>query len=538
MNKHKIASALLAGALLVGAGSQALAADITINGTGTEYKAYKLLGLTTSLKAGTHDDCDGTAHKDSCYNYSYSMSEKYRNYLKAAIQAVKADAPVDTDATLINGMRDLTDTEVRAVADKLYRDLTAAGIAADVTATGKTFSGVDQGYYLIFESQVGVSPDTISLVMLDTMGQENVEVKAKENKPTMDKKIVTGVTTPGDGAGGTEADATDLAVGDKVMFKLTGTMPADIDTYSKYKYIFHDTLHQGLTFSEADVRLYVGTKDAPFAHKVDKNNYTINTSPTANHCSFEIGFDDIKGVTFDGGVKVTKDTIITVTYLATVNANAVSGNPGNDNVAHLEFANDPYFNGDAGDQPSDKTPDDKNIVLTYDVVVNKTDGEGNALAGAEFKLQKHDGTNWVDLGAATTNAEKTSFTFGKLDAGRYKLVETKIPDGYRPAADVEFSIEAVMDGDNEESDDPKLTDLIVKDAQGNTISTGDGAKFTISLDDGSVSTNVVNSPGTELPGAGGSGTYGFYVGGAVILLGVGGVFVVMRKRKDKSPDNN
>lgn len=538
MNKHKIASALLAGALLVGAGSQALAADITINGTGTEYKAYKLLGLTTSLKAGTHDDCDGTAHKDSCYNYSYSMSEKYRNYLKAAIQAVKADAPVDTDATLINGMRDLTDTEVRAVADKLYRDLTAAGIAADVTATDNTFSNVDQGYYLIFESQVGASPDTISLVMLDTMGQENVEVKAKENKPTMEKKIVTGVTTPGDGAGGTEADATDLAVGDKVMFKLTGTMPADIDTYSKYKYIFHDTLHQGLTFSEADVRLYVGTKADPFAHKVDKNNYTINTSPTANHCSFEIGFDDIKGVTFDGGVKVTKDTIITVTYLATVNANAVSGNPGNDNVAHLEFANDPYFNGDAGDQPSDKTPDDKNIVLTYDVVVNKTDGEGEPLAGAEFKLQKHDGTNWVDLGAATTNAEKTSFTFGKLDAGRYKLVETKIPDGYRPAADVEFSIEAVMDGDNEESDDPKLTDLIVKDAQGNTISTGDGAKFTISLDDGSVSTDVVNSPGTELPGAGGSGTYGFYVGGAVILLGVGGVFVVMRKRKDKSPDNN
>lgn len=543
LNKRKVASLLLASMLAVGASVQASAANITIDGVGTTYKAYKLLNLTTSLKGGTHEaPCDGTTHNDKCYNYSYTMNPDYQSYISAAAAEAKTGLTFEGDGELINAIRDFDADTMRKFADSLYKKLLAANKVGDITSTGDTFSNVDQGYYLIYEDTVGATPDTKSLVMLDTMGQEEVTVKAKESKPTLTKKIIM----PADGSEPTAAiannvtlsDAVDLKAGDKVKFRLTGTLPADYDTYSKYKYVFHDTIASGLTIDPASIRVYISAKDAQYtnADKVDSTKVTV-TNPGAD-CSFEVGFADLKALNLESGHTITSDSVITMTYLATVNDTADSGNPGNDNTAHLEFSNDPYFNG-AGDPPTDNTPDDKNVVLTYDVVVNKVDGNGDPLTGAEFTLQKKGAgaDEWVDVGDATVAG--STFTFSKLDAGIYKLHETKVPDGYRQAKDVQFTIEAEIDGDDEESEDPKLTNLIVKDAEGNVISGNDAdSAFTINLTEGSASTNVVNSPGTELPGAGGSGTYAFYIGGAVMLLGVGGVVAVITKRKSRGSDNN
>lgn len=47
MKKNKIASIMLTGILAAAMAVPAFAADITIDGTGSEFQAYRLLNLTT-----------------------------------------------------------------------------------------------------------------------------------------------------------------------------------------------------------------------------------------------------------------------------------------------------------------------------------------------------------------------------------------------------------------------------------------------------------------------------------------------------------
>lgn len=59
----------------------ALAADITIDGSGDQYQAYRLLNLTTSLKTDVDHTGDHT-HTPACHNYAYTVNGTYRAALK------------------------------------------------------------------------------------------------------------------------------------------------------------------------------------------------------------------------------------------------------------------------------------------------------------------------------------------------------------------------------------------------------------------------------------------------------------------------
>lgn len=159
---------------------------ITVEGEGTEYQAYKLMSLTTSLKA----DCghaDGEAHADSCYNYSYTLNETYKGIMKTA--AYKADpslAQITDDAHLIQLVNGFDADQTRSFADAVYAGI--KDMTADFTSVGKIITADGQGYYLIAESAMAGDPDAKSLVMLDTAGQNNITVKSKESVPTLTKK--------------------------------------------------------------------------------------------------------------------------------------------------------------------------------------------------------------------------------------------------------------------------------------------------------------------------------------------------------------
>ena len=73
------------------------------------------------------------------------------------------------------------------------------------------------------------------------------------------------------------------------------------------------------------------------------------------------------------------------------------------------------------------TAADEIVTGAYSFTVNKVDGTGNALAGAEFTL-----TKGAESFAATKNDAGTSFTFSNLGEGEYTLTETA-PEGYTPA---------------------------------------------------------------------------------------------------------
>ena len=164
----------------------------------------------------------------------------------------------------------------------------------------------------------------------------------------------------------------------------------------------------------------------------------------------------------------------------------------------------------------------KNVVFTYKVVVNKKDEENHSLQGAQFELRKI--VNDQDEGTkidTVTVTEGTKFNFKGLDAGKYKLIETVTPSGYNTIQPIIFTIEATYD---EESDDPQLTSLTGQ-TEGEIVF----IRKTEERED-SLSTDVINKKGIQLPETGGMGRYLIYTLGTIFVLTALGYTVYKRNR--------
>lgn len=491
------------------------AVTITVDGNAKEYQAYKLLDLTTSAK----EDAEGD---EDAYNYSYTVNSKYESVMKDA--APGADANKDgtvSDKELIDYIGQLDADGIRVFADDVWKGISSNSLAADFTSTDGNIISVDsQGYYLITESKSADDPDSVSLVMLDTAGQENITVTSKEGIPTLEKKVEGEI----DGAYHW-MDATDAnEENNLVQFRLTGTLPATIGNYKTYKYIFHDTMSAGLTFESGSVFVTIDK------NTVDTSKYTVVTD-SEDGCTLEIKFDDLIAVAKEMGIDLTKDTEIVAQYNARINKNAVIGNEGNPNEAYLEFSNNPYVEDDTSN-----TPDDTVKVFTFSVVINKVDMKGRPLTGALFELYYNNSKNanepnWIPIGWNELNETGTEFTFKGLDSGSYKLVETKVPDGYNKADDIYFDIEAVYDT---ESDDPKITSMVIKQ-DGKVVSEGENAKFQISANLGTATGSVENTSGIQLPHTGEVGRAILLYGGmSAIVVSVVAVVVAGKKKGKKA----
>lgn len=490
--------------LLIGFAKTAQATDITVDGgaTGAEYAAYRLLDAT-----------DGGEKK-----FAYTVNDAYRAILKATTGA-------EEDQDIVAHIEGLDSTGIRTFADTVYD--TVKTMTPDVTTTTGTFTGIDQGYYLIVEtktastqdsfsqdsfSQDSPSQDSFSLVMLDTAGQNTITVKTKEGVPKVEKKVKE--TNDSTGSVTDWQDAADYDFYDIVPFQLTGTVSEQIAGYNRYYYEFHDTLSAGLTF-EKITNVYVlhetGTQTA-----VAASNYTLTLTQLDN--SLSVQFTDLKSLNV-----VASDKIV-VEYEATLNENAVIGAVGNPNTVYLEYSNNPYSTDADADKPEDigVTPEDKVIVFTYQLKANKIDGTTKeALSGAGFTLyKKNSAGKYVAVGDEVTGV--TTFEFKGLDAGDFKLVETTVPAGYNKIDDLIFTI--VAEYDDTEATDPKLTNLVVNDETGTKNET-----FTPTLTDGSLITDIANYSGVALPSTGGIGTTVLYALGGLMVL-ASAIILVVKKR--------
>lgn len=505
---------LLALTMLASMVVSAFATDITINGgaTGSEYAAYKLLEAT--------DGGDG--------KFAYTLNDTYTAILQDVTDKTE-------EADIVKYISELTGADIQTFANAVYTAILAAdpAISADASTASAKFEGVEQGYYLIAETKVGDNTDTFSLVMLDTAGQDSITVTTKEDKPSVEKKVeetndATGETSWGDHA--------DYDIGDIIDYRITGTVSSKYADYNSYYYSFVDTMDSGLTYKE-DAKVYVVNGDV----KTDVTSQFTITNTVVDEAI--VGFTataNLKELTLPDGVTITETTTVVVEYTAELNENAVHGAEGNENEVYLEYENDPYHEADGVPATPDKpevpgaTPKDVNVVFTFKSVVNKEDKDGNALAGAGFTLYKlvmgeaegeEEATaDWAEVREEITGV--TTFNFVGLDAGTYKLVETTIPAGYNKCDDVVFEIVADY---NTEVDPPVLNALQVKNEAGEVISEGETVSFNVDLDEGAVSTDVVNLSGTELPSTGGMGTTILYVLGAILVLG-GVVALIAKKR--------
>lgn len=372
------------------------------------------------------------------------------------------------------------------------------------TVSKKGSVEVPQGYYLIKDKDNSLTGKDDAYTTYIVKVSENLTIEPKAEKPSSEKKVKDTNDTTGDTTGW--QDSADYDIGDDVPFQLTGTVIKDkYADYKVYKFVFHDQESEGLTFNKDSVKVYVDGKQIT-------TGYEVTTSPKDGH-TFDVVFADLKKIS-----EVKAGSKITVEYTSKLNDKAVLGSAGNPNKMHLEYSNNP--NDEQGGETG-KTPDDTVIVFTYKTVINKIDSEGNPLQGAEFTLEKVLSDGSTKTVGVIKNAEGTTFTFKGLDDGDYILKETQTPEGYNTISDIKFTITANHDV---LSDAPELKDLT-----GNKVS-GE-ITLTPNKTEGSLTSDIVNKKGSELPETGGMGTTVMYLVGGVLVAGAA-LLLITKRRMD------
>lgn len=385
------------------------------------------------------------------------------------------------------------DSQTKDFAKTVAKHLTNA----EAEGTG-TINLTKAGYYLIVDTtNVEETDNAKNLSLLKVNGPGPVTPRVKTDKPELVKKVEDTNDTTGQTTGW--QDSADYDIGDSIPYQLKATM-GDISNYDTYYVKFTDNMTH-LTLNTSSVEVKVGER------KLKPDEYTLDWDGTSKEMTVSIV--DVKSL------GATNGTVITVDYKATLDEDAVIGSAGNPNTAYLEYSNNPN---NAGSGETGKTPEDKNIVFTYEVTANKVDQDGNPLEGAEFELFKKVNGEWTSLGKLTgTGTNKNEFSWNGLDDGDYKIEETRTPSGYNSIQPIEFTITATHD---ENSDNPTLSSL-----------TG-GDKFTGKVSTGTLTTDIENKAGSTLPSTGGIGTTIFYIVGGILMVGAAVLLITKRRAEN------
>ena len=423
------------------------------------------------------------------------------------------------------------DTEkAQAIAESLSKIITGSPKTGSYTTENAIYKITDlaDGYYLVQDTEaptITTSSDNSGAKTRYILQLVNdVTVTEKADAPSVDKSVqdnddkVTDTTYDNNGFG----ETADHAINESFQFKLTATIPANVDLakYDTYKVVFTDTMSTGVTFeSLASVKIN--------NNSVNSEKYTCTASANQKGGDWTLTFADILPLLTDA--EKAADVTIEVVYNAHLNEDATvydadqTDEDANDNKVKLEYSNNPNA---AGDGETGETKEDYVFTFTYKVDNTKYSesiAESHKLADAGFKLYDEAGTTEIGLiweasknayrpiKAGETAVEMKSqadgtFNIIGLDAGTYTLKETSVPAGLNPAADVTIKIVAK----HKENASTKGADLTLTGSE-------------------KMDNSVVNKSGTVLPSTGGIGTTMFYVVGAILVLGAATLLVTKRR---------
>lgn len=422
-------------------------------------------------------------------------------------------------------------------ADVVAEHLTGVYTSSQLDAAGNSVINLEQGgYYFVKDTKVPAEDEkkaAVSEYILKVVGKVNVAVKA--DIPTVDKSIV--------GSDGKDLNGDAAGVSDYVQFKLTGKLAQNFDEYTTYFYAFHDTLSEGLTFVDTaapdytDHSLVVKIGD----QEVSSELYQVQFDGQ----NLTVTFADLKDQALNE-FNITKDSVITVTYYAKVNENALIGQSSNTNQVYLEYSNNPNSEGKGN------TEVDITYVYAFELDINKIGADTTAaLSGAEFRLSKQEGaktlyaqvagdgtlTGWTetaDEASTLTTNEDGKLTVKGLDEGTYTLTETKAPEGYVEMDPIVFKIVPTI---NEAGELTGLIAEILDQEGGDPSSRTDVEKGQIEVSKGQIPMTLTNQKQVTLPSTGGIGTVIFYVVGGVLIFAALAYMILSGTKKKNKAEN-
>ncbi len=394
--------------------------------------------------------------------------------------------------------------------------------AVGTIAGGKRYDLPD-GYYLLKDVDLSDKEgEAYSTYILQLVGGMDTEITRKGDAPTSEKKVKDINDSTSDGETVWQ-DSADHDLNDTINYKLTANLPDNVSSYNEYTLKFVDDLSKGLTIDLATPSV-IYLNDTRIDEMIPAPSSKVSSYEDGAVYEWDLG--DVKNK-----YGVTNNDVITIEYTATLNENAVVGEKGNPNKMHIEYSNNPNYDGQG---ETGKTPDDTVIVFTYDLIVDKVDQDKNPLPDAKFILEKYtyskdeDGNDvyqWVEVKRDyIVSDDKTVFTWSKIDDGTYRITEVEPPAGYNAIKPIYFKVTA----DHEiEADDPQLKELkgiVLTEALEET-----DEMFDVGGKNASLMKTIENRKGSTLPETGGMGTRILYILGSVLVLGAG-ILLITRRR--------
>lgn len=295
-----------------------------------------------------------------------------------------------------------------------FVDLTGTPVAE--IGKGKDASAsLAEGYYIIKDTDGSLDdPETYTLYMFKVLN-EDLAITPKDGTTTVDKTVTETNDTAGTTATGKKG--ADYDEGDSIPYSITVTLPENFSSYKTYTATLTDTLSEGLTPPAAsDITVTVKSKNGQSQNisgwyngypKVEGQviTFSFTTQCPAGDTDLH-SYTDLNGAT------------ITLTYNAVLNDKAKVGSEGNPNEYTLEYSNNPNDT-----SSKENTPPEKVKVYTYELTIEKVDGNNQPLQGAGFTLYKEVTQNYPD--AETGAAIKTALATTNPNANASKLADAK-----------------------------------------------------------------------------------------------------------------
>jgi len=509
---------------------------------------------------------NGVDGEDLIVDLKKDEFDSFFNNAFDGLDSTKVSCPSDLAAILSSG-EDSKGNKLSNEAIEKFIDIVLTHVTPShaITLDVKNGSELDYGYYLIVDSTSVDGKNDVSNATLLQVAGDDIEINAKVDKPPFYKKVqeMSDYTTD-DGFGAGYNDVATYSIGDTVPFLLKSIVP-NLAQYTEYEMSFHDKMSKGLTLDVDSITVTIGgvelekgttnngvhTGDyhVSVTH-IDVTNETADTP--AGTTVFNIHIPDLKSIRVSDGQGGTKaldyGADIIVTYNATLNKNAAIGIPGNPNTAYLEYTNDP------DSDSKGKTPEDKVIVFTLGIEIDKVDGANTdkKLKGVEFVLWKDNAKSafavvdsnkkfdsWVTVSSLTDansdgvvdpydyssevkNAILVSdadgnVTIAGLENGTYFIQETKELPGYNAIVEL---MPIVIDANVAYGQSWDLT-------PDSALKTSDKDKD--SDNDWYYEIQILNYGGTVLPETGGLGTAIFVTIGCILIIGAS-VLMITRKK--------